>query len=196
MIGCDHAAGSLGSSELYFAVDIITSCTPASIAALNGASSVSITGRALEIVTDCSSVLFGERPRPGKCLTVAAVPPSLRPSEKATTCLATWSGSSPKVRALSVDSVAAPWETSATGARSTLTPRPERYSPVDLPSALVALVSSALPISGGDWFGGPARRLTLPPSWSIAIISGGLPPSDAAFCRVSTCFLSCLAPLF
>ena len=51
----------------------------------------------------------------------------------------------------------------------------------------MAAAGSVRPIVPGDSFGGPSgNRLTKPPSWSVAIKSGGLPPARAAACSPAT----------
>ncbi len=77
--------------------------------------------------------------------------------------------------------------TSRTGARSTSTPTPRRYLPVARPCSRTAGAPRVAPIVSAEAAGGPAgKRFTSPPSWSVAIRSGGLPPAFAAPCNWET----------
>ena len=70
--------------------------------------------------------------------------------------------------------------TSATGARSTLMPSDRRAAPVPAPCVRASVALSSLPICGADRVGGAHEmRLMAPPSWSVAMTSGGRPPAAA-----------------
>src|SRR6476469_9535148 len=71
-------------------------------------------------VADAKSVLAGAAPRPGKCLSVGATPPAARPEAKAHARARTAPTVLPNAR--SPRKFPGTLGTSATGARSTLTP--------------------------------------------------------------------------
>jgi hypothetical protein len=78
---------------------------------------------------------------------------------------------------------AGPAGTSATGARSRLIPIACSAAPAFLPAVPENDVGSA-PSAAAERFGGAhGMRRTSPPSWSVAIRSGGRPPARAAAWR-------------
>ena len=65
--------------------------------------------------------------------------------------------------------------------------RPAATAPSPSPAARACAPSPAAPIWAADSYGGAdASRFTVPPSWSIAISSGGCPPLRAALCNSAT----------
>src|SRR5436190_20216648 len=75
--------------------------------------------------------------------------------------------------------------TSTTGARLTLTPTLRRLSAVARPSARARAALPIRPSSAGDRPGGPERRFTRPPSWSIITSSGARRPGGRGMdCRL------------
>ncbi len=119
----------------------------------------------------------GGESRPGKCLSVYATPCEATPWAKAHARSATSSGLFPNDRVPRNDPGAC--STSATGARSTFTPAERSSLPVASPS-LSAVAADVM--SAGARSGGPASRLTVPPSWSVMIKSTGLSPWAAVAC--------------
>ena len=118
------------------------------------------------------------RPRPGKCLSVAATPCSSSAVVAATTCSPTASGSVPKPRSRPPTGSLAPPSagstTSATGARATWMPSAERSSPMLVYASVVASTPCA-PSSSADGVrraASPRSIRTCPPSWSTAIRAG------------------------
>ncbi len=89
------------------------------------------------------------------------------PVAAATTCRATRSGSEPTEREPIVGSPG-PLVTSASGAKSTVKPRPRSSAPLALAALRVAATSSAAPalMNAGKRVASPWTRSTMPPSWS------------------------------
>jgi hypothetical protein len=112
-------------------------------------------------------------------LSVAATPPSRSPDANAVTAPAAIDGSPLNDRPARASNV--PHRaTSATGARSVLTPQRRRSSPVALPSASMS-AAGRVPITAAEALGGPGTRATMPPSWSVAITAGsGVGAASAA----------------
>jgi hypothetical protein len=128
--------------------------------------------------TTKSSVFFLANPSPGKCFIVASAPRSPRPSANALARRAVFRELNDQVRPCwyMKDDVEA--GTSATGAKSVLTPRPTKARPVFRPWVRAV---SLEPICGGERVGGIQETVfTWPPSWSTAMRSGGCPPCAAA----------------
>jgi hypothetical protein len=152
----------------------ITTAPPAAAKLAYGRSSTLLSlaaGR--RILCTALSVLTRAAPSPGKCLAVAATPPSASPRANPTPIRETVPGFRPNVRPSS--EIARPGRPmSSTGARSTFSPIERRLSPVARPSPSAKTAPRA-PIALAEGFGGPGSRLTRPPSWSTVINSGGLP---------------------
>ena len=131
-------------------------------------------------------------PAPGKCLPVATILVDWIPRAKASAYLATVRGSNENARPCRQMNALGDVGTSATGARSQLTPRVRRYDPVIWPSRYAPLIVPSETICGGARNGGPPEnRLTCPPSWSVAISSGGFPPARAARWSALVSALTC-----
>src|SRR6187551_2160848 len=107
---------------------------------------------------------------PGKCFMLGTTPADSRPDAKA---------SERRAVRLTLNENVRPWRymieaveagTSATGARSTLMPRPRSAAPVREPCVRATVALPVAPIWGADIVGGAhGIRLTEPPSWSTAI---------------------------
>src|SRR5450756_1122603 len=115
---------------------------------------------------------------PGKCFIAGTVPPDRRPVAKAVE-------SEPVTVALK-DQVRPCWYmndevaegTSATGARFVLMPAQRSTVPVAAPCEPAVVALPRLPIWSGERVGGAqGMRRTEPPSWSVAIRSGGCAPA-------------------
>ncbi len=143
------------------------------------------------MVTTDVSVLRVAKPSPGKCFIEGMTPVDSRPVANASDRAAVWTALNDQVRPSRYrnDSVVA--GTSATGAKSTLMPRALSAAPVLAPCDRATVVLSSTPICGADRVGGAhGIRLTEPPSWSVAIRSGGWPPAFAAAWSVAVSLVS------
>ena len=130
--------------------------------------------------TTAWSVETVARPRPGKCFMVGSVPPCPSPFAKAAASLATVKRLVEKARCCCSMKSAGPAGTSATGARSRLIPIACNAAPVFAPDVWETDAGN-VPSSAAERFGGAhGMRRTTPPSWSVAMISGGRPPACAA----------------
>ncbi len=141
---------------------------PASIAARKGVSAPSSSD-----VDDrnarCESTEVS--PCPGKCFAHAATPALWRPRTNAATCLATSAGSSPNER-IPITGFCGFVLTSATGAKSRLTPTLASSAPSDAATRSVSTTSSttpSAPLPGYELPRSASSRVTSPPSSSIAM---------------------------
>ncbi len=108
----------------------MTAGAPASTAARNGTRSIRSSSARERVCTGRLTWLSaGTEPWPGKCLSTGSTPDSAKPAEAATTCSATRSGSEEADREPMVGSPG-PEVTSASGAKSTVKPRPRSSSPL------------------------------------------------------------------
>ncbi len=146
--------------------------TPASIAARNGvratSSIESTTGRVRCESSDVS-------PWPGKCLAHAATPALWSPCTNAATCRATRSPSDPNER-IPITGFCGFVFTSATGAKSRFTPAAASSAPSEAATRSVRSTSSttpSAPLPGYELPVAASRRVTSPPSSSIAIRMSG-----------------------
>src|SRR3954447_7514662 len=139
------------------------------------------------MVTTWESVLAEAKPIPGKCFIEGTLPPAARPVAKALERDAVVDALKDHVRPCWYMNEAVDEGTSATGARSALIPAHRSTNAVDLPWAATVALLSLEPMCGTELVGGAqGTRLTVPPSWSVAMSSGGCPPASAAW-------LSCAA---
>ena len=141
--------------------------TPAAIAARKGSSargsSESTSGSARCESTDVS-------PWPGKCFAQAATPARWRPRTKAATCRETSSASEPNER-MPMTGFCGFVLTSATGAKSRLTPASASSAPSDAATLSLSSTSSTTPSAAFPGYELPvaaSSRVTSPPSSSIA----------------------------
>ena len=100
------------------------------------------------IVTASSSVDTVARPRPGKCLRVGATPPSSRPAAKAVAPFAARAGTVEKARRCVAMNDRGRPGTSATGARSTSTPRRSSAVAVSRPRRRIAALGESPQLLG------------------------------------------------
>src|SRR5918995_6909804 len=152
--------------------------TPDAIASRNGSRSASSWLLEASISLGSRSVFATALPKPGKCFAAGITPPCSRPFANATPAATTARGSPPKARAEMNEEGEA--GTSSTGARSVLIPSRARKRPVSRPAERPAAAPPAPSRAGGSSGGPCGRRLTSPPSWSIATSSRGRSPSRAA----------------
>src|SRR5450759_2928833 len=138
------------------------------------------------IVTAFESVLRVARPIPGKCFIVGWSLPASSPDANASENVAVSEALKDQVRPCWYMKEEVEEGTSATGARSLLMPPQRRSKPVALHWSTAVWVLPSAPIWGGERVGGAqGTRLIEPPSWSVAISSGGWPPFAAAACSVA-----------
>ena len=156
--------------------EVITSRTPASIAATNGTSSRSCSSerdRAMTGRARWESIAVS--PCPGKCLAVAATPVSCSARIHAAPCRATTSGSSLKLRT-PITGLSGLELMSTLGAKFTLTPAWRSCAPIWRAAYAVVSRSSSRPSTALPGEGEPSRaksRVTSPPSSSMAIRARG-----------------------
>src|SRR6478735_5458192 len=172
-----RVAGRSGSIAGTTMCDVITAAVPASTAASKGTSSraarvsgsTSMRGRSRWLSVAVS-------PWPGKCLAHAATPVDWSPRVHAATWAATCSGSTPKLR-VPMTGLSGSLLTSASGARSRVTPTDASSWPTQRPTASVSSRSAAAPRAAAPSTGLGSRvcsRLTSPPSSSTATTAPGL----------------------
>jgi hypothetical protein len=132
-------------------------------------------------VVEARSVLTVVAPRPGKCLTVVATPPSCQPAIASVTAPATAAGSVANARLASA--APATLGTSATGASVTLTPVAFMYRAAVAAPSWTVCVASCSPADSS----GPAHESvrTSPPSWSAQTMASGIPSRSLAVSRAS-----------
>ncbi len=141
-------------------------------------------------VTGRSSVFWDlvAAPRPGKCLTVAATPLACIAVRNSRPSFDTTPGLLLNDRPNSSMKLPGVRYTSRTGARLTLTPRPCMNVPVRVPSLVAVRCGVAdSPICLAESPGGPSRRRTRPPSWSVISSSGSLTGLVVAAFAVCSC---------
>jgi hypothetical protein len=121
-----------------------------------------------------SSVFFAAKPSPGKCFIVASAPRSPSPSANALARRAVSREPNDHVRPCLYMNEEVEAGTSATGAKSVLTPRSRSAVPVFRPWRRAVSLEPRSPICGGESVGGIQETVfTWPPSWSTAMRSGG-----------------------
>ena len=161
----DCEAMCSSSSAGYVAWPTITNSVPMSTAITNGWRSSSSWSRVRSITAGPSSVLTVAPPRPGKCLTVVATPPSCQPPIDSATAAVAASGSVVKARS----AIAAPSTVgmSATGASVTETPAARRSRPAASESSRTVPQACC---SGAARSGSAHGTMRIaPPSWSTQI---------------------------
>src|SRR4051794_34690071 len=148
------------------------------------------------IVTTLVSVFAVARPMPGKCFIAGTSWPLSRPVANASDRDAVVEELNDQVRPCWYMNELVEAGTSATGARSLLMPAQARIVPVEAPWDVAVDVLPRLPICGTESVGGAhGTRITEPPSWSVAIRSGGCPPAAAAARSFAVSEASCAASL-
>ena len=139
----------------------------------------------------CESVPVS--PWPGKCLPTASTPSACNPSANATPNAATVAGSEPNER-MPMTGLSGLLLTSRSGARSMLMPTAtssaamaramrRAFSTSPVAATAIALGNSVKPLAS-------FRRATRPPSWSMAMSSGGSPFACAAACKSAVSWAS------
>jgi hypothetical protein len=182
-----------GSSAGYALWDTMTSLAPALTAFRNGASSRDSRVAASAVTIGrpwCGSASVS--PLPGKCLTTPATPLDWSPSTKAAPSTPAMSGSSPNAR-VPTAGLAGVVARSRSGAQSTLTPMAPSSRPIAAPTRRARSGSPAAPMARGpgNCVAGAPMPMSWPPSWSMATMGAGCPPSTAAVRRASDSCRSC-----
>ena len=124
---------------------VISDCTPASIAARNGTSSRATSvsrSTSIDGSSRCESARVA--PCPGKCFAHAATPIRWSPATNAAVWRATSPGSEPNERTPMIGFCSSEF-TSATGARSRLTPQAASSPPIAAATCSVSATSSTAP---------------------------------------------------
>src|SRR5579859_1027227 len=174
----EKTARSCGSIWVYVASEIITNGTRDATARANGWRYGSWRVVTVSTTALVKSVLPSTRPRPGKCFAVVPTPAARIPAMKAATWLATVAGSCPYSRSSSP--IGAFWSsvpggtTSATGARSRLTPAVLSSRP-QVVAAACSWSGDMLPCVRADGTTAkpdPESVWTSPPSWFAATKKG------------------------
>jgi hypothetical protein len=132
--------------------------------------------------TDDSAVgVAGGEAEAGKVLLVASARRSRSPTAKALERRRVFLALNDQVRPCAYMKEAVEDGTSATGAKSVLTPRSRKAAPVLRPCLRAISLEPSSPICGGENVGGiQGIVLTAPPSWSTAMRSRCCPPRAAA----------------
>ncbi len=171
--------GTRGSTARTSRCPTITAGSPASTAPRKGTRSDSSSPARVFVCTGSVRWLSaGTDPWPGKCLITGSTPDDEKPSAAATTCSDTARGRDDGEREPIVGSPG-PDVTSASGAKSTVNPRPRSSAPLAAYALRVSAVSSAAPalMKVGNRVAAPRNRSTTPPSWSTPRKSGHFRPA-------------------